>query len=325
MFRRLLQTILWPITAPAEWTRKILLSVLAEVGLWERAGGLESLPSKRGALAGALAGRSGRRRSDKSQMPRNDELSILLDGDDEGGEVAAVVPDQREGEAPGWHGGQAQPSRLETAPGVCVECEATAAILHCTQCDDDYCPVCFAALHRKGKRAQHTTTAARASGAAAAPDQAGAAVRPEVGLVATDEVYSPAWFVERSKHIPLRLSMSERKGLRLLQSALKVCDYTDKIDSLANTNKSKARRVAAQLKDVCALLSGAVTAVNYEEGQAIVESRDFDSNKAFFRALFEVGRRHKIMNPDAMRDEYGKLIYLLQVRVDIIGHARINI
>ena len=33
----------------------------------------------------------------------------------------------------------------------------------------------------------------------------------------------------------------------------------------------------------------------------------------FFSPLFEVIRRYKIMNPEKMRDTYGKLIYLLQV------------
>ena len=123
-------------------------------------------------------------------------------------------------------------------------------------------------------------------------------------------LYSPPWFAERAKYIPLRLGMVQRKGLRLLQSALKVCDYTDKID--VATNRTMAKRVQAQIRDVCALLSGIVVAVNYDEGQAIVESRDFVRHKDFFRDMFEVGRRHKIMNPDSMRDEYGKMIYFLQ-------------
>jgi hypothetical protein len=76
--------------------------------------------------------------------------------------------------------------------------------------------------------------------------------------------------------------MTQRKGLRLLQSALKVCDYTDKID--VATNRNKAKRVAAQLRDVCALLSGTVVAVDYAEGQRLVQSRDFLRNKDFFVA-----------------------------------------
>lgn len=32
-------------------------------------------------------------------------------------------------------------------------------------------------------------------------------------------------------------------------------------------------------------------------------------NAQYFASLFEVGRRYKIMNPDKMRSEYGKLLW----------------
>lgn len=49
------------------------------------------------------------------------------------------------------------------------------------------------------------------------------------------------------------------------------------------------------------------------EGQELFADRDFESNSEFYQEIFELGRRHKIMNPDKMRTTYGKLIYMLQV------------
>lgn len=121
------------------------------------------------------------------------------------------------------------------------------------------------------------------------------------------------WFVERCKYIPVRLTLAERKFLRLLDAALQVSEYTDKIDTLG-FGLSKAKRIVYQIREICAVLSGLVLAADYKQGQELFEDRDFKSNEDFYRMIFELGRRHKIMNPDKMRTTYGKLIYMLQVR-----------
>jgi len=120
------------------------------------------------------------------------------------------------------------------------------------------------------------------------------------------------WFVERSKFIPLRLTNGERKYLRLLDSALLVSEYTDKIDTLG-FGLSKSKRIVYQIRELCAILSGLVLSADYKLGQELFSDRDFEQNSDFYQQIFELGRRHKIMNPDKMRTTYGKLIYLLQV------------
>ncbi|KAJ3572261.1 hypothetical protein NP233_g3203 [Leucocoprinus birnbaumii] len=119
------------------------------------------------------------------------------------------------------------------------------------------------------------------------------------------------WFVERAKYIPLRLTLPERKFLRLLEAALSVSEYTDKIDTLG-FGLSKAKRIVHQIRELCAIMSGLVLAADYKQGQELFQDRDFEANAEFYQEIFELGRRHKIMNPEKMRTTYGKLIYLLQ-------------
>ena len=121
------------------------------------------------------------------------------------------------------------------------------------------------------------------------------------------------WFVERSRFIPLRLTIGERKYLRLLEAALTVSDYTDKIDTIG-FGLSKAKRIVHQIRELCAIMSGLLLSADYKRGQELFSDRDFQANANFYQQIFELGRRHKIMNPDKMRTTYGKLIYLLQVR-----------
>lgn len=117
------------------------------------------------------------------------------------------------------------------------------------------------------------------------------------------------WFIERSKFIPVRLTLPERKFLRLLEAALSVSEYTDKVDILAYASKPK--RIVNQIRELCAILSGLLLAADYKRGQELFADRDFEANADFFQQVFELGRRHKIMNPDKMRTSYGKLMYVL--------------
>ena len=115
--------------------------------------------------------------------------------------------------------------------------------------------------------------------------------------------------IERSKHVPLRLSLEQRKVLRLCEAALDVSEYTDKVDVLSW--KSKTGRIHEQIRDICAVLSGLAIASDYEVGQKMIKDRSFEDNAEYFATVFEIGRRHKILNPERMRTDYGKLIHLL--------------
>lgn len=145
------------------------------------------------------------------------------------------------------------------------------------------------------------------TGAAAAA--AAHTLRPSP-LVDQTQTESGAFFLERAKYIPLRLTYNERKSLRLVQAALNVSEYTDKVDIV--TWGSKTKRMAAQLKEICAILSGLVVASDYNKGQQLLKDKDFSQNAEFFQSVFEIGRRYKVMNPEKMRSEYGKLVYMLQ-------------
>jgi len=116
-------------------------------------------------------------------------------------------------------------------------------------------------------------------------------------------------FIERTKYIPIRLNLSERKLLRLCEAALNVSEYTDKVDIL--TWKSKTGRIHEQIRDICAILSGLAVAADYEVGQKMIKDRSFEDNAEFFSTVFEIGRRHKILNPECMRTDYGKLVHML--------------
>lgn len=117
---------------------------------------------------------------------------------------------------------------------------------------------------------------------------------------------------ERAKYIPMRLSHAERKMLRLLEGALNVSQYTDVVDVLSYSRLRTKQRIHQQIIDLCSVLSGLMVASDYSAGQELIANRDFADNDSFFQSVFEIGRRHKIANPEKMRSSYGKLVFLLQ-------------
>lgn len=130
--------------------------------------------------------------------------------------------------------------------------------------------------------------------------------------------------LERAKYIPIRLTYEERKGLRLVSAAVNVSDYTNTVDVVF---KNKARRPHVQLQQIVAFLSSVVAATGYDDGQVVLRDRDFVPYEKLIRKNLEIARRYKITNPEKMRSEYGKLIYLMQdaVSPEIASLIGVNI
>ncbi|ORZ36410.1 hypothetical protein BCR44DRAFT_122036 [Catenaria anguillulae PL171] len=231
-------------------------------------------------------------------------------------------------------------------PSLCFDCQDHPADLVCHGCNDDkYCSVCWTARHaripaRKGHKTASMSGASDVANAEGAIDKQDA----EGDTVMSDDVASsltaatssrgtadqsdsaaatlPAptptlnvdafgdWMTDRCQWIPVRLTLEERKLLRLLDAALRVSEYTDKVDVLAAG--SRTQRMVAQIREVCQILAGLVVAADYQLGQELFADRDFAANAQWFAHVFELGRRHKIQNPEKMRITYGKMIYLLQ-------------
>ncbi|CAO3640758.1 unnamed protein product [Cunninghamella blakesleeana] len=117
------------------------------------------------------------------------------------------------------------------------------------------------------------------------------------------------WMTKRAKFVPLRLDSQERNMLRLLEAALNVSEYTDRIDIISYSNKP--RRIIIQIEDICNIISGLLVSGDYKLGSHLFAQQSIKENGKFFQRVFEVGRRYKIMNPEKMRSIYGKLMYML--------------
>jgi len=55
-----------------------------------------------------------------------------------------------------------------------------------------------------------------------------------------------------------------------------------------------------------------MVAEDFEAGKKLIEEKEADGAAHFFQTAFEIARRYKILNPERMRADYGKLLYMLQ-------------
>ncbi|KAI7867370.1 hypothetical protein BDF14DRAFT_1726499 [Spinellus fusiger] len=217
---------------------------------------------------------------------------------------------------------------VENPLSFCVECKDQEAAIFCEQCDEDFCEVCHGMLHRTGNRRKHTPKSLRVkppteSASVAAEESHGqenSQLKNQVknsqssmeldGTVISGGGYTYGeWLTARAKTVPLRLDSQERNMLRLLDAALNVSEYTDKIDIISYTNKAK--RIFQQIKELCAIISGLLVAGDYKLGNQLFAKGNARDNEDLFQRVFEVGRRFKIMNPEKMRSTYGKLMHML--------------
>ena len=138
--------------------------------------------------------------------------------------------------------------------------------------------------------------------------------------------------------------------LKLLEGALDISEYTDKVDIASDSFGwrlgGKSSTMRTELTDVLSLVSGLLVAGNkssksksksYECSIAnklgynslyiytyIVCNKSFKDNEGFFQCVFEIGRRYKISNCDKLRTTYGKLLHILQV-FSISNHINIYV
>jgi hypothetical protein len=180
-----------------------------------------------------------------------------------------------------------------------------------------------------------TATAPRPAAAAAAAanatdddtdkaDKAGAPRKlPEVvmaELLPSDvPLVTPAELLELCTWIPLRLTEEERGLLQLLDGALQISEYTDKVDVARNDHgwgQGRGYRgedaMLGEMKEFCQLVVGLYVAGDLKRASSEVAERasPFEFGD-MLRNVFEVGRRYKIQNPTKMRTTYGKLMHIL--------------
>lgn len=125
------------------------------------------------------------------------------------------------------------------------------------------------------------------------------------------------------KSIPLRLTDEERRWLDILNGALEVSEYTNNVATqpargygygygYSSYGYSRESRIAREIKEMKRTLAGLFVCHDFRKGSKLIAREDKEELTDYYRTLFEIGRRFKIVNPEKMRTTYGKLMHMLQ-------------
>lgn len=215
----------------------------------------------------------------------------------------------------------------EADPLNCIDCLTKPFEIVCLDCDENFCKVCYQFAHKGGKRQHHKfeevvvntnpndalkqamKSQKLAENADLNESDSDSDSDMELSTPATTQEAILRKIQRNVKFIPMRLTYKERQFLKLLEAALSVSDYTDAVDIM--THVPKSRRIIAQLKNICSILAGLAVSTNMKVGQQLIQDKNFSDNADWYKMIFEIGRRYKIMNPERMRDTFGKLCYMI--------------
>lgn len=251
-----------------------------------------------------------------SDHDKKETLKQILDGDSDTLDV------QIDDDPVELSNGQEQAEGEEDI-NYCIECRDMPTEIYCNDCVENFCKPCFQMIHKNGKRKTHKTENVETHLIEEAKNEENGDIdidgdAEEAEETEESEDYRKPHSIEevimngikrQVKYIPMRLTVEERKLLRLLQAALNVSEYTDKIDILSYT--SKLKRIVVQLKEICSILIGLTISSDFKKGTSLIDDKNFEDNAEFFQKIFEIGRRYKIMNPEKLRDNFGKLMYMV--------------
>lgn len=116
--------------------------------------------------------------------------------------------------------------------------------------------------------------------------------------------------IQNAEHIPLRLSQQERKIQRLMRGVILASSYTDKVDS-ATSLKHKNRDLLI-VKELTNALTGLIIGLGTRQAADFLRDHEFTRYQHDIRAAVEMCRRYKMMNPDMLRTDYVKFLYMIQ-------------
>lgn len=215
--------------------------------------------------------------------------------------------------------------------GMCNDCGDHPAEVLCTNCEEPFCNVCFGYIHRTGKRklhkfeklgsengsAQNTPNDKAQNGQNAVTTDGSNNEEMEIveetlpleESAINNELNNLTEIQKNAKYIPMRLTIEERTLLRLLNAALDVSEYVDHVDCFSLVNKTK--RIVVGLREICTILIGLTVASGSELGHKLMQDKELHVHAEWFQQVFEIGRRYKIMNPEKMRSNYGKMVYMI--------------